>query len=85
MDLGVHARLAHATRDELRELRSAVEDQDATSHQNFHSAPVELDELDVLGLEVEDRAGWRSPYSQPQASPGFTIRVSPRSSSPAGA
>ena len=29
MDLGVDARLAHAARDELRELRAVVDDQDA--------------------------------------------------------
>ena len=87
MDLGVDARLAHAPRDELRELRAVIDDQDAARAVRYVPVPVrsELEELDRLRVEVEDR-GRRRAVEPAARLAGIHDRACRRaSSSPAGA
>src|SRR5205823_10723632 len=77
MDLRVNARLAHATRDELRVLRAVIDDENARAHQRRHSDGSRTRNSTCL-LSRSRIAADGVPNNQPQASPGFTINVSPR-------
>ena len=78
MNLGVHARLAHAPRNELGVLRAVVDDQDAARVRH---------RVQIAGSRLRSSTRFESrsrmaplgvPYTHPQDSPGFTMSVSPR-------